>query len=175
MRYAAFLRAINVGKHNRIRMADLCALLQASGLRDVETYLQSGNIAFEAEGEEEVIAQRIETVLSEHGLGGASVVLRTGTELAEVVKVLPFAPTPAETFHHYVLFARHPLPRFDALPTEGVGATVVALREREILVGFRRDVRDPKLPPALVDALKSNPVTARYRHVVEAFTKKVRL
>ncbi|HVL98933.1 MAG TPA: DUF1697 domain-containing protein [Egibacteraceae bacterium] len=40
--YIALLRGINVGGHRRVRMADLRALLDALGLRDTTTYLQSG-------------------------------------------------------------------------------------------------------------------------------------
>ena len=48
MTYAAFLRAINLGARNRIRMADLRALVEGLGFHDVRTYLQSGNVAFDA-------------------------------------------------------------------------------------------------------------------------------
>ena len=45
-RYAALLRGINVGGNNVIRMADLKASFEAMGLRDVGTYIQSGNVVF---------------------------------------------------------------------------------------------------------------------------------
>ena len=40
----ALLRGINVGGHRRLPMADLRALLQDLGYRDVRTYIQSGNV-----------------------------------------------------------------------------------------------------------------------------------
>lgn len=43
--YVAFLRAINVGKR-QYKMAALRACLTASGLADVETYIQTGNVRF---------------------------------------------------------------------------------------------------------------------------------
>ncbi len=42
------LRGINVSGHNTIRMEHLRALCAALGFRDVETYVQSGNIVFRA-------------------------------------------------------------------------------------------------------------------------------
>ena len=48
MRYIAFLRGINVGKHRRITMAELKAAFEASGYRDVATYIASGNVIFDA-------------------------------------------------------------------------------------------------------------------------------
>ena len=49
-RYVALLRGINVGGKNPIRMADLKACLEADGLRSVVTYIQSGNVLFDADG-----------------------------------------------------------------------------------------------------------------------------
>ena len=44
----ALLRGINVGKKNRIKMADLSESLAKVGLENVRTYIQSGNIALES-------------------------------------------------------------------------------------------------------------------------------
>ena len=46
MNYFAFLRGINVGGHNMLRMADLKALCTSLGYDDVRTVLQSGNVIF---------------------------------------------------------------------------------------------------------------------------------
>lgn len=48
-KYVAFLRGINVGGKGLIKMSDLRDCLLASGLSDVRTYIQSGNILFHAE------------------------------------------------------------------------------------------------------------------------------
>ena len=49
--YVVLLRGINVGRHNRIAMGDLRALLGDLGYRDAATHLQSGN-AVVTSGEE---------------------------------------------------------------------------------------------------------------------------
>jgi uncharacterized protein (DUF1697 family) len=46
--YVALLRGVNIGGR-QIAMADLRRSLEAAGLRDVRTYLQSGNAVFGAE------------------------------------------------------------------------------------------------------------------------------
>ncbi len=46
MKYVALLRGINVGKGARVPMKTLKALLEGLGLRDVVTYLNSGNAVF---------------------------------------------------------------------------------------------------------------------------------
>ena len=45
--YIAILRGINVSGKNKIRMKDLAEVLIRSELRNVKTYIQSGNIIFE--------------------------------------------------------------------------------------------------------------------------------
>lgn len=42
--YVAFLRAINLGRTRKFPMADLRSCVEAAGFRDVETYIQTGNL-----------------------------------------------------------------------------------------------------------------------------------
>ena len=50
MKYIALLRGINVGGHKKILMADLRTLLSKSRqLKNIRTYIQSGNVVFESE------------------------------------------------------------------------------------------------------------------------------
>ena len=46
MKYIALLRGINIGRKNRIKMADLKIIFESMGFKDVNTYLQSGNVIF---------------------------------------------------------------------------------------------------------------------------------
>ncbi len=50
MIHVALLRAVNLGGHNRVAMADLRALLTDLGFGNVQTVLQSGNAVFESGG-----------------------------------------------------------------------------------------------------------------------------
>ena len=45
-RYVPLLRGINVGRRNRVAMADLRQVTAALGHGDVSTYIQSGNLLF---------------------------------------------------------------------------------------------------------------------------------
>ena len=47
-RYVALLRGINVGGKNKLPMADLRDAFTAAGCTAVRTYIQSGNVVFEA-------------------------------------------------------------------------------------------------------------------------------
>lgn len=47
--HIALLRAINVGGHKPVAMADLCDLLAHLGMRDVRSLLQTGNLVFRSD------------------------------------------------------------------------------------------------------------------------------
>ena len=47
--YIALLRGINVGGHNKIPMDGLRELCTKLGFGDVQTYIQSGNVVFDAD------------------------------------------------------------------------------------------------------------------------------
>src|SRR5665648_883878 len=50
--FVALLRAVNVSGQNKIPMAELRRALGGLGLTGVETYLQSGNVVFDAQGDD---------------------------------------------------------------------------------------------------------------------------
>jgi uncharacterized protein (DUF1697 family) len=90
-RYAVLLRGINLGKFNRVPMADLRTLLGDLGYTDVKTVLNSGNAV--VTGEEAAPAEhaaRIEAAIAERlGMKVPTVVL-TGDELRTIVDGHPF-------------------------------------------------------------------------------------
>lgn len=49
MQYVLFLRSINVGGRNPVRMADFCKALELVGFTHVRSYINSGNFIFEDE------------------------------------------------------------------------------------------------------------------------------
>jgi uncharacterized protein (DUF1697 family) len=90
-RYAAFLRAVNLGSVNKASKERLRELFEEAGLEDVATFRTSGNVVFDA-GREAVgtLSARIEKAL-EDGLGFAvPVYLRTSKELLELAAAEPF-------------------------------------------------------------------------------------
>ena len=55
--YVALLRGINVGGKNKIVMAQLKEVFIKAGFKDVQTYINSGNIIFAASGQSEAALQ----------------------------------------------------------------------------------------------------------------------
>jgi uncharacterized protein (DUF1697 family) len=90
-RYVAFLRAINVGGHV-VKMDRLRAEFEALKLRDVETFIASGNVLFTAADDNAAaLEQRIERRLEQTFGYGVATFLRTPEELAAIVANEPFA------------------------------------------------------------------------------------
>ena len=109
-RYLALLRGINVGGKNLIKMADLKACLEADGLEDVVTYIQSGNVVFSAGSGLTELTDRIEDLLSTTFGYEASVVLRSRSQMRATVDRAPagFGDDPAR-YRYDAIFLKAPL------------------------------------------------------------------
>jgi uncharacterized protein (DUF1697 family) len=89
--YVALLRGINVGRAKRVDMAELRALVQASGYRGVQTVLNSGNVVFTGPpAAESAVAERIETAVARRLGVSARVTVVTGADLAAIAAANPF-------------------------------------------------------------------------------------
>ena len=107
--FVALLRAVNVGGQNRVPMARLRGSLAAAGLRDVHTYVQSGNIAFAAEGaaaDQAALVHR--TIATEFG-ADVQVLALTAAELAQAAAANPFPATGADARELHVTFLFAPV------------------------------------------------------------------
>ncbi|GAB2486193.1 DUF1697 domain-containing protein [Alkalibacterium psychrotolerans] len=63
--YVVLLRGINVGGKNKIKMADLKAVLTDAGFLHVQTYIQSGNLILHSKPDAERVQLKIEQLLLE--------------------------------------------------------------------------------------------------------------
>jgi uncharacterized protein (DUF1697 family) len=89
--YIALLRGINVSGQKIIKMEHLRAVFEEMRFKQVRTYIQSGNVVFEADEQdtsllEKKIEQKIEQVYSFQ----VPVIVRTSRELELVVEQTPF-------------------------------------------------------------------------------------
>lgn len=110
MQYAVFLRAINVGSHNRVRMDVLRTLCESLGYTNVATYLQTGNIVLDTDETPEQLTLRLEEALIGAGLRNAAVLVRTPQQLRAFLAAEPFSAYEAAKFRRYVTLLREPLP-----------------------------------------------------------------
>ncbi|MDL2227403.1 DUF1697 domain-containing protein [Odoribacter sp. OttesenSCG-928-L07] len=94
--YIAFLKGINVGGKNIIKMADLRQYLSGNGLKNIRTFIQSGNILFESEKIKEVIQKEIEENIYKHYGFHVPVIIRTFQEFEQIVSQCPYSKTEIE-------------------------------------------------------------------------------
>jgi uncharacterized protein (DUF1697 family) len=94
--YIAMLRGINVTGHKIIKMEALRASFAALGFKNVQSYVQSGNLIFEASADSAAgLSAKIEKkIMSDFG-HAVPVFLRTPKEMAETIKRNPFPKDPA--------------------------------------------------------------------------------
>jgi len=97
-RSAVLLRGVNLGRHNRIAMPDLRAVLEGVGCRDVQTYVQSGNAVVDHDGTTAALEQAVAAALAGRGLP-VPVMVRTAAELARVVEASPWTDLDPRLFH----------------------------------------------------------------------------
>ena len=89
MEYVALLRGINVGGNNTVVMSELREQIEAAGFGHVRTYINSGNLLFEAEAPREDVAQRVEDLLARHYDFPIRLALLTGQDYLAQLDELP--------------------------------------------------------------------------------------
>lgn len=90
-RWVALLAGINVGGKTTVPMAELRTVFAELGYRQVQTYIQSGNVIFEEDtADEDQLIAAIRPALSARFGWDIPVLLRTGGELAAVLAGNPF-------------------------------------------------------------------------------------
>lgn len=92
MKYVAFLRGINVGGKNKVKMETLREICAALGFENVKTYINSGNIIFETSktGDGKLAAKISEAIEKQFGLQIKTIV-RSIAAVEEIARNNPFA------------------------------------------------------------------------------------
>jgi uncharacterized protein (DUF1697 family) len=157
--YIALLRGVNLLSHNRIKMDALRTLCESIKLRDVQTYIQSGNIVFRTkETNEAKLAARIERAIEAEFGCRPPVILRTTSQWKEAIGRNPFAKrtdvAPNRLLVHFLAGdpgaeAREKARAIPAAPEE------MHIFESELYIYFPNGMGRPKLSlPAVERALK---------------------
>lgn len=91
MRFVALLRGINVGSGRGVAMGDLRGLCADLGWTEVRTYIQSGNVVFDAEGDESTLASALEESLASKYSFPIPVLVRSSSRWLDLTADRPFA------------------------------------------------------------------------------------
>src|ERR1700730_12060739 len=85
------LRGVNLGKR-RMKMDALRALCESLGLRDVQTFVQSGNVVFRSEQKNlDSLTKKIESAVQREFGFHSDVILRSASEVRDTIARNPFA------------------------------------------------------------------------------------
>lgn len=116
-KYIAFLRGINIGGR-RVKMERLRELFAELGFDDVRTFIQTGNVFFDApEQNAAALAGKIEQHLAASLGYAVPTFLRTVAEVEQVLRLAPFDQIELTGDKRFlVTFVSAPLPADFALP-----------------------------------------------------------
>lgn len=161
----AFLRAVNVGGHAPIKMADLKRVFASAGCKNVRSYIQSGNVIFEApRGARAAIRRELEKRLAKLAGEQVAVAYRTLRELRQAADAAPFATFAAKgDSKWYVGFLVAPSKVRPELPLSfpKEGLEFVGMTKTEVFVVSRRVKNLYGFPNLAIEKELGVPATTR--------------
>ena len=101
--YIALLRGINVGGHRPLKMEELRQMFVMLGFENVSTYIQSGNVVFDAADQDESqLATKIKNQIADTFEYDVPMIICTVEQLQKTLAELPFQKR--ESWKRYISF-----------------------------------------------------------------------
>lgn len=174
--YVALLRGINVGRGNRVAMADLRELLTDLGYAGVSTYLQSGNAIFASDSADPTdVADRISAAITERLGLRLACLLRDRADIARVVAHNPLGPVATDLARSFVYFLADPTTTktLADLDAAAYSPERLVVGPREIYLWCPDGVHDSPLARNVTDKRLGTTVTARNFRTVAALLERM--
>lgn len=125
--FVALLRAVNLGSHNKISMADLKAVAAGAGLKEPRTLLQSGNLVFESSAKSGAPLEKLlESALAKELDLKTPIVVRSASEWRTAVDANPY-PKEAKNDPGHLVY----MPLKGKPIAGGLAALTAAIKGRE--------------------------------------------
>ena len=163
--FVALLRAVNLGPHNKIAMADLKVLAESLGFSSPKTLLQSGNLVFEAKQKTPAALEKLlEAALAEEVGLKTPVVVRSAVEWQAALDANPFTKEAKNDPSHLLVM---PLKTKCDKPALAELVKVIPGREQAKLVGqqlylvYPDGIGESKLTATLIEKKLGVAGTAR--------------
>jgi uncharacterized protein (DUF1697 family) len=146
--WIAFLRAVNLGRRNKVPMAALRDALTGAGLPGARTLLQSGNVVVRADSDADVGPVIRAVVRDEFGVD-QPVMVRSQARLAEIIAANPFpaAAVARPTMLRVIFLAERPSTDKVKILAEHAD---VRVQDREVYLDYRDRVHGNPLNSATV-------------------------
>ena len=164
MMHVALLRGVNVGGKHSLPMKDLVEIFVGAGCADVRTYIQSGNVVFNAP---KALLKKLPALIAQEITARfgfqAPVILRSSEQLAKTVRANPFLHAgEAEKMLHVLFLADLPDPNavasLDANRSPGDRFHVL---EHEVYLHLPNGAGNSKLTNAYFESKLSTRSTGR--------------
>ena len=148
IKYVAFLRGINVGGKNKIKMETLRAGCATLGFENIKTYINSGNVIFEtAKANDKKLAAKIEKAIEKEFALKIKVMIRSLVEIENIIANNPFEGQFENDKDLHVFFLDEELPeeKREMLFSNNNENEMFAVQNREIFCLLRVSVLDSLL------------------------------
>lgn len=150
-------------------MAELRALCAELGWRDVETYIQSGNVVFSAAGKPDAIERQLEDAIAARFGLAVPVIIRTAAQWAHYPPGNPFPRAAKDEPNRLMLLVSKRSPQKsaeDAIQARAAAGEAVKRVGDALWVHFPAGSGTSKLTPSLIDRAIGSPTTSRNHRTV---------
>jgi uncharacterized protein (DUF1697 family) len=163
MTHVALLRGINVGGNNMLPMKELAQIFSDAGCTGVRTYIQSGNVIFDAPAGAPGICDGIKARIEKRYGYRVPLILRTSAQLRKTIRDNPYLKAGADekALHVYFLADSPTASAIAALDPGRSAPDVFHLRGQEIYLYLPNGMARTKLTNAYFDSKLSTVCTAR--------------
>lgn len=174
MRWLVMPRGINVGKINRVPMAELCALLEDAGFGDVLTIGQSGNIIVTASGPEEKVCASVRALMASAFGVDVPVVARSADEIRAILDANPLRDVATDGSKHLTIFMSTAPSQAQVaeLEAEDFSPEVVRIRGRTAFVWTPDGVKAMRVSHTALEKRFRVTATARNWNTLEKIAAK---
>jgi uncharacterized protein (DUF1697 family) len=173
-RYIALLRGINVGGRTTVPMPALRKTCESAGCTDVTTYIQSGNVVLTSPLSAARLASTLERAIADELGVAPTVMVRTHSEMADVLAANPFPDADPNKLHVAFLSKTPPKEQLAHLDDVDCAPDEFVVRDTEVYLHLPNGVGRSKLPAQLFDRRLKIPATLRNWRTVTRLTEMSR-
>jgi uncharacterized protein (DUF1697 family) len=162
--FIALLRGINVSGRNKILIADLRALCTDLGWREVQSYIQSGNLLFKAEATAAKLETELEQAIEQTFGLTIPVIVRAAADWSAYIHSNPYPQASQEEPNRVMLALSKLPPNQDVvagLQLYTTGGERIKQVDDTLWIHYSSGSGRSKLSPAVLDRMVGSSVTTR--------------